>query len=79
MAMSPRRSAFTYKGKAVDLKQMGRKLNVRYVLEGSVQRGGNRIRKRATFSNARSPPIPTMSRRSSDRRGRTWPTAQICL
>ena len=36
--------AFAYKGKAVDLKQMGRKLNVHYVLEGSVQRGGNRIR-----------------------------------
>ena len=33
-----------YKGKAVDLKQIGRDLNVRYVLEGSVQRGGNRMR-----------------------------------
>src|SRR5208283_5305652 len=32
-------------------------------------------RKRATFSNARSPPIQTMSRRSLDRHGRTWPTA----
>ena len=39
-----RNTAFTYKGKAVDLKQIGRELNVRYVLEGSVQRGGNRIR-----------------------------------
>ena len=39
-----RHTAFTYKGKAVDLKQIGRELNVRYVLEGSVQRGGNRIR-----------------------------------
>ena len=39
-----RNSAFTYKGKAVDLKQVGRELNVRYVLEGSVQRGGNRMR-----------------------------------
>ena len=37
-------TAFTYKGKAVDLKQIGRELNVRYVLEGSVQRGGNRMR-----------------------------------
>ena len=35
-----RNTAFTYKGKAVDLKQVGRELNVRYVLEGSVQRGG---------------------------------------
>ena len=39
-----RNTAFTYKGKAVDLKQIGRELDVRYVLEGSVQRGGNRVR-----------------------------------
>jgi adenylate cyclase len=39
-----RNTAFAYKGKAVDLKQIGRELNVRYVLEGSVQRGGNRMR-----------------------------------
>ena len=42
--MIGRNTAFTYKGKAVDLKQIGRDLNVRYVLEGSVQRGGNRMR-----------------------------------
>ena len=39
-----RHTAFTYKGKTVDLKQIGRELNVRYVLEGSVQRSGDRIR-----------------------------------
>ena len=39
-----RNTAFTYKAKAVDLKQIGNELNVRYVLEGSVQRGGNRMR-----------------------------------
>jgi TolB-like protein/class 3 adenylate cyclase len=39
-----RHTAFTYKGKAVDLRRIGRELNIRYVLEGSVQRGGNRIR-----------------------------------
>jgi len=39
-----RHTAFTYKGKAVDLKQIGHELNVRYALEGSVQRGGNRLR-----------------------------------
>jgi TolB-like protein len=39
-----RHTAFTYKNKAVDLKQVGRDLNVDYVLEGSVQRGGNRLR-----------------------------------
>ncbi|MBR0801614.1 adenylate/guanylate cyclase domain-containing protein [Bradyrhizobium jicamae] len=37
-------TALTFKGKAVDVKQIGRELNVRYVLEGSVQRGGNRVR-----------------------------------
>jgi TolB-like protein/class 3 adenylate cyclase/Flp pilus assembly protein TadD len=39
-----RNTAFTFKGKAVDVKQIGHELNVRYVLEGSVQRGGNRLR-----------------------------------
>ncbi len=39
-----RNTAFTYKGKSVDAKQIGRDLNVRYVLEGSIQRGGSRMR-----------------------------------
>jgi len=39
-----RNTAFAYKGKAIDLRQIGRDLNVRYGLEGSVQRGGNRLR-----------------------------------
>jgi TolB-like protein/class 3 adenylate cyclase/Flp pilus assembly protein TadD len=39
-----RNTAFTYKGKALDLKQVGRELNVRYVLRGSVQRSGTRLR-----------------------------------
>jgi TolB-like protein len=39
-----RHTAFTYKGRAVDLKKIGQELNVRYVLEGSVQRHGNRLR-----------------------------------
>ena len=39
-----RNTAFTYKGKSVDAKTIGRELNVRYVLYGSVQRGGNRMR-----------------------------------
>ncbi|UPT86080.1 winged helix-turn-helix domain-containing protein [Bradyrhizobium barranii subsp. apii] len=39
-----RHTAFAYKGKPIDLKQIGRELHVRYVLEGSVQRGGNRPR-----------------------------------
>ena len=39
-----RNSAFAYKSKAIDLREIGRDLNVRYALEGSVQRGGNRLR-----------------------------------
>ena len=39
-----RNTAFTFKGKAVDVREVGRELNVRYVLEGSVQRGDNRFR-----------------------------------
>jgi TolB-like protein len=39
-----RNTAFTYKGKAFDLRQIGRELNVRYVLEGSVQRSRDRMR-----------------------------------
>jgi TolB-like protein len=39
-----RNTAFTFKGKAHDVKQVGRELNVHYVLEGSVQRSGNRLR-----------------------------------
>jgi TolB-like protein/class 3 adenylate cyclase/tetratricopeptide (TPR) repeat protein len=39
-----RNTAFTFKGKAVDVKKLGRELNVRYVLEGSAQRAGNRLR-----------------------------------
>ena len=39
-----RNSSFVYKGKAVDIKQVGRELGVRYVLEGSVRKAGNRIR-----------------------------------
>ena len=39
-----RNSSFTYKGKPVDVKQVGRDLGVRYVLEGSVRKAGNRVR-----------------------------------
>jgi TolB-like protein/Tfp pilus assembly protein PilF len=39
-----RNSSFTYKGRAVDVKQVGRELGVRYVLEGSVRKAANRIR-----------------------------------
>jgi TolB-like protein/class 3 adenylate cyclase len=39
-----RNTAFSYKGQLLDVKTIGRELNVRYVLDGSVQRGGNRLR-----------------------------------
>jgi adenylate cyclase len=39
-----RNSSFTYKGKHVDIRQVGRELGVRYVLEGSIRKAGNRIR-----------------------------------
>jgi TolB-like protein/tetratricopeptide (TPR) repeat protein len=39
-----RNSSFTYKGKVIDLKQIGRELGVRYALEGSVRKSGNRVR-----------------------------------
>src|SRR5262249_28770588 len=39
-----RNSSFTYKGQAIDVKQVGRELGVRYVLEGSVRKAGGRVR-----------------------------------
>jgi adenylate cyclase len=39
-----RNSSFAYKGRAVDVKQVGRELGVRYVLEGSIRKGGSRLR-----------------------------------
>ena len=47
-----RNSTFTYKGQAVDVKQVGRELGVRYVLEGSVRKAGNRIRVTAQLIEA---------------------------
>jgi TolB-like protein/Tfp pilus assembly protein PilF len=49
-----RHTAFTYKGKAIDLKQIGRELNVRYVLEGSIQRSGDRMRVNAQLVDTES-------------------------
>jgi adenylate cyclase len=47
-----RNSSFTYKGQVVDVKQVGRELGVRYVLEGSVRKGGNRVRITAQLIDA---------------------------
>jgi adenylate cyclase len=47
-----RNSSFTYKGRTVDVRQVGRELGVRYVLEGSVRKAGNRIRVTAQLIEA---------------------------
>ena len=49
-----RNSSFTYKGQAVDVKQVGRELGVRYVLEGSVRKAGGRVRITAQLIDATS-------------------------
>jgi adenylate cyclase len=49
-----RNSTFTYKGQAVPVKQVARELGVRYVLEGSVRKGGNRVRVTAQMIDATS-------------------------
>jgi adenylate cyclase len=47
-----RNSSFTYKGRTVDVKQVGRELGVRYVLEGSVRKAGGRVRITAQLIDA---------------------------
>jgi adenylate cyclase len=49
-----RNSSFVYKGKAVDVRQVGRELGVRYVLEGGVRKAGNRLRVTAQLVEAES-------------------------
>ena len=50
--VSARNSSFTYRGKAVDARQVGRELGVRYVLDGSVRRSGDRLRITAEVSDS---------------------------
>ena len=52
--MIARNTAFTFKGKTVDAKEIGKELGVRYVLEGSVQRDQNRVRVNAQLIDAES-------------------------
>jgi adenylate cyclase len=54
MLVISRGTAFTYQGKRVDTKQIGRELGVRYVLEGSVQRSGSRVRINVQLIDAES-------------------------
>jgi TolB-like protein/class 3 adenylate cyclase len=53
-AIIARNTAFTFKGKAVEARQIGHQLNIRYILEGSVQRSGDRIRVNAQLIDAES-------------------------
>src|SRR5262249_1247237 len=57
-----RNSTFTYKGQAIDIKQVGRELGVRYVLEGSVRKAGHRVRIPAQLIEADSGPHPWADR-----------------
>ena len=68
-----RNTAFTYKGKPVDAKQIGRDLNVRYILEGSIQRGGTECA--STSSSSTQSPETTYGRIGSTSR---WPTRSTC-
>src|SRR6516162_2956171 len=52
MVVISRNTAFTYQGKRIDTKQIGRGLNVRYLMEGSVRRSGNRVRVNAQLIDA---------------------------
>jgi TolB-like protein len=52
LSVTARNSSFTYKGQHVDVKRVGRELGVRYVLEGSVRKGGGRVRIAAQLIDA---------------------------
>jgi TolB-like protein len=54
MFVISRNTAFTYRNKPIDTKQIGRELGVHYVLEGSVRRSGNRVRVSAQLIDAES-------------------------
>jgi TolB-like protein/class 3 adenylate cyclase len=62
MFVISRNTAFTYRNKAVDTRQIGRELEVRYVLEGSVRRSGNRVRVNAQLIAAETDAHPWAER-----------------
>src|SRR5712691_5933564 len=66
-----RNSSFTYKGQAIDVKQVGRELGVRYVLEGSVRKAGGRVRTNRTPSSSWTLISPGGSRWTN--RSKPWP------
>jgi TolB-like protein len=63
-----RGTAFTYKGKPIDVKQIGRELGVRYVLEGSVRRSGDQVRVNVQLIDAESGAHVWADRFETDRR-----------
>lgn len=65
-----RSTAFTYKGKSVDAKQVGRELGVRYVLEGSVRRSGSQVRMNVQLIDAETG--GHLWRSGSRPTGKTW-------
>jgi adenylate cyclase len=68
-----RNSAFTYKGRAVDVRQVGQELGVRYVLEGSVRKSGSRLRITGQLVEASTGSHVWLTG-STER----WPTCSIC-
>jgi adenylate cyclase len=63
-----RNTTFTYKGKSVDVKQVGRELGIRYVLEGSVRRAGDQVRVNVQLIDAESGAHVWADRFDTDRR-----------
>jgi adenylate cyclase len=70
-----RNSTFSYKGKAVDVKQVGRELDVRYVLEGSVRKSSQRVRIAAQLIEAET--VCTSGPTGSTVRSKTFSTCRI--
>ena len=68
-----RNSSFVYKGKAVDVRQVGRELGVRYVLEGAVRKAGDRVRITAQLLEAE-----TGAHLWADRYEGSWRTFSTC-
>ncbi|HEX3536739.1 MAG TPA: adenylate/guanylate cyclase domain-containing protein [Stellaceae bacterium] len=72
-----RNTAFTYKGKSVDVRQLGRDLGVRYVLEGSVRRLGNQVQVNVQLIDADSGAHVWADRFETDRRNLTDAQSEI--
>jgi hypothetical protein len=66
-----RNSTFAYKGKAMDAHAVGRELNVRYVLEGSVRKAGDRVRMTAQLGPSSSGPCASTASSPTSSRCRT--------